>query len=113
MSFQRRIYKPGDLADCYAGNFFTEDNRTTKFQVRLIEKIMDTPLASGQEMWYVTEPESNISEVPVDKSERDNLGIHEYFVVTNEDYLARLDEMAREGRSWWYRFENPDFAQMI
>lgn len=98
-----RKYQPGDIAECFT--YGLDDNQTTyKFYLRLIEKVREADEnVIGQELWTTL----NISfneynrDTPLDELDWDEVGEPQLCnILTNEEYLTRLNRMAKEGISW-------------
>ncbi|QAY66354.1 hypothetical protein [Paenibacillus protaetiae] len=102
--FEKRIYKPGDLADCYT--FAMDDNMTTiKYQLRLIEKVEDLDANWGEEIWTTIQADGSSNaynrSAPLDKLDWDAIGEPEQrTIVTNAKYLNRLEHLAKNELSY-------------
>lgn len=103
MTIKKRIYKPGDIAECFT--YALNENQTThKFHLRLIKKIEDLDEHWGSELWAAYNSErysKDILYTPLEELDWDEIGEpQEYNIVTNEEVLAKLNRMARDGASW-------------
>lgn len=103
MEIKNRIYRSGDIADCYT--YALDEHQTTvKYQLKLIKQIEVMDADYGEERWtsLIIDPYSSydIRSVPVEKLDWDEIGKpEERRIVTNKDYLNRLERMAQEGHS--------------